>query len=145
MSDKWWTHIYGLISVIAFIIAVKPVLSQWMIARSSARKAKRRSELEKELDAFEAHLADDVHSQRFFRSTLAAGCFFLSVGAGIVLLTLVSPDRPGSIFRHIVLIIASGAFGGAIGSFLALRMRMHRLLDPDSTRKELIKRIEANR
>ena len=141
MSEQEWMHVYGLIGVIALIVALLPYLKSYVGTWSTKRRSEKIREIEASLASFEKQATEDLHAQRLFRAFLSRGLVWLATGVAVNAWAQ-GLEAEFPMVRHIAFSFASLCFGISVGSFVALTRRMSDLLFPDRTIARLRARLE---
>jgi hypothetical protein len=141
MSDAFWLHFYGIVTVLSLLFALSPIIRPKLGAWSSTRKAKKKSDLEDELLAFKIYLQDEKPFLRWYRALFARGFSWMSAGIAIGIWGLANHFNNSEAYRVLVFSVTAMCLGSSLGTFLVITSRAYRFMNPEETIAKLEERI----
>jgi hypothetical protein len=141
MSDEFWLHFYGIVTVLSLIFALGPIIRPKFGTWSSTRKVKKKSDLEEELLAFKGYLEDERPFLRWYRALLARAFSWMAGGIAIGLWGLANQVNKPEAYKIIVFSLTSMCLGSSLGTFLAIMNRAYRFISPEETIAKLEEKI----
>lgn len=141
MSDAFWLHFYGIVTVLSLLFSLGPIIRPKLGAWSSSRREKRKIDLDNELAAFKHYLQDEKIFLRWYRAYLARAFSVMTAGIAIGIIGLANNHNNYEIQSRLVFSLVALCFGSSLGTFLTITNRAHRFIDPEKTIASLEKRI----